>query len=129
MRFKTNQVLSTLKSCLVFSPFVVVTLESLSLILAYAVIQMHKGRWVRRGVRRREPIYDFAEPGRMPAVLAVCGMDAIALRAPHLILLFVVKNSLCPDRPLSHPTASALLFYHTKPCCVRLRGSLLGADG
>lgn len=49
------------------------------------------------------------------------GMDAISLPAPHLILLFVEKSSLCPARPLPQPSTACCCFIIEKSCCDRLR--------
>lgn len=48
-------------------------------------------------------------------------MDTISLPAPHLILLFVEKSSLCPARPLPQPSTACCCFIIEKSCCDRLR--------
>lgn len=54
------------------------------------------------------------------------GMDAISLPAPHLILLFVEKSSLCPARPLPQPSTACCCFIIEKSCCDRLRAPWCG---
>lgn len=56
-----------------------------------------------------------------------CGMDAILLPAPHLILLFVgEKQFVSCYRPLPQPSTACCCFIIEKSCCDRLRGTQCG---
>lgn len=56
-------------------------------------------------------------------------MDAIALPAPHLALLFVERNILCPDRPLPSALRCLLLFHHRKAMLQWPQRTLVWVDG